>query len=376
MNKTVITEQLLQAIWKCETALALRDDPYLAENGATLKNNLAQATRAFCGSWIGYHANVFYRNLNAPEPGDHFSSEWGLMGGFMSNPMTGNWLEYQPDAIRDAMLTGVDAQYESRMSDASEKANTALEENHETVRTILEALNAKQKAPALTRIGEEIEKIIVRMNASNIIDVMRPRGQFMSRDSLAMSQGVRTPPHVVVNAEEIARLHPFSALESLVGSAKKILKYMEINDLIERKAMPTGQKVFIGHGRSLLWRELKDFISDRLRLDWEEFNREPTAGISTTERLQTMLDSACVALVVMTAEDQHADQSLHARENVIHEVGLFQGRLGFRRALVLLEHGCTEFSNISGLCQIRFPAGNISACYEEVRRVLEREGIV
>jgi predicted nucleotide-binding protein len=46
--------------------------------------------------------------------------------------------------------------------------------------------------------------------------------------------------------------------------------------------------------------------------------------------------------------------------NVIHEVGLFQGRLGFKRAIVLLEEGCKEFSNIQGLGQIRYPKGNIS----------------
>jgi predicted nucleotide-binding protein len=62
--------------------------------------------------------------------------------------------------------------------------------------------------------------------------------------------------------------------------------------------------------------------------------------------------------------------------NVIHEVGLFQGRLGFTRAIVLVEEGCQEFSNIQGLGQIRFPVGNISACFEEVRRVLEREAVI
>ncbi len=61
--------------------------------------------------------------------------------------------------------------------------------------------------------------------------------------------------------------------------------------------------------------------------------------------------------------------------NVIHEVGLFQGRLGFRKAIVLLEEGCAEFSNIHGLGQIRFPRGNIGACFEQVRQVLEREGV-
>lgn len=89
-----------------------------------------------------------------------------------------------------------------------------------------------------------------------------------------------------------------------------------------------------------------------------------------------MLDSAAFALLVMTAEDEHADKSRHARENVIHEVGLFQGRLGFRRAIVLLEEGCAEFSNIQGLNQIRFPSGKIMAVSEDIRRVLEREKIL
>src|SRR5450756_844121 len=54
----------------------------------------------------------------------------------------------------------------------------------------------------------------------------------------------------------------------------------------------------------------------------------------------------------------------------------FKGRLGFARAIILLEEGCDEFSNIQGLGHGRFPQGRISAAFEEVRRVLEREGFL
>ena len=144
-----------------------------------------------------------------------------------------------------------------------------------------------------------------------------------------------------------------------------------------RAAAPQpSRRVFIGHGRSSAWRDLKDFLADRLKLDWEEFNREPAAGISTTDRLKTMLDGAGFAFLVFTAEDERDDGTLHARENVIHEAGLFQGRLGFNRAIILMEDGCAEFSNIHGLTHIRFPRGQIMAMSEEIRRVLEREGIL
>lgn len=137
-----------------------------------------------------------------------------------------------------------------------------------------------------------------------------------------------------------------------------------------------GSRVFIGHGQSPIWRELKDFLSDRLSLPWDEFNREAVAGLSTFERISSMLDSASFAFLIMTAEDQHSDATSHARQNVVHEVGLFQGKLGPRRAIILLEQGCQEFTNIVGLSQIRFPPGRISAAFEEIRRVLERERLV
>jgi len=113
-----------------------------------------------------------------------------------------------------------------------------------------------------------------------------------------------------------------------------------------------------------------------LNLPWDEFNRVPVAGVTNIARLSEMLDSACIAFLVLTAEDEMADGTVQARMNVIHEAGLFQGRLGFTRAIVVLEEGCEEFSNIEGLGQLRFPKGNITAIFEDVRRVLEREQII
>jgi hypothetical protein len=137
-----------------------------------------------------------------------------------------------------------------------------------------------------------------------------------------------------------------------------------------------GNRIFIGHGRSPLWRELKDFIAERLGLQWDEFNREAVAGYTTSDRLQAMLSQASFAFLIMTAEEEDSQARLHARPNVIHEVGLFQGCLGLNRAIVLLEDGCAEFSNIIGLSQIRFPKSDIAARFEDIRRVLEREKIL
>ncbi len=137
-----------------------------------------------------------------------------------------------------------------------------------------------------------------------------------------------------------------------------------------------SRTIFIGHGRSPVWKDLEKFLTNKLELNCDEFESICPAGKTIVGRLEEMLEKACFAFLIMTAEDKDADGTYHARHNVIHEIGLFQGRLGFAKAIVLLEEGCEDFSNIQGLLQIRFSRGSIFSKSEEIRDVLLREGIL
>jgi predicted nucleotide-binding protein len=193
---------------------------------------------------------------------------------------------------------------------------------------------------------------------------------------VAIGQRTKVPPHISIKAEIQSIRQAFNICHVAAQIGRKAASHLERKARRNTRDARIGTNVFIGHGRSSLWRELKDFVQDRLHLPWDEFNRVPVAGVTNQARLSEMLDAAAVALVIMTAEDETAEGQMQARMNVVHEVGLFQGRLGFTKAIVVFEDGCQEFSNIQGLGQIRFPIANIAACFEEVRRVLEREGIV
>lgn len=86
-----------------------------------------------------------------------------------------------------------------------------------------------------------------------------------------------------------------------------------------------------------------------------------------------MANKSSFAILVMTGEDEDKDGKLKARPNVIHEIGLFQGRLGFSRAIVLLEDETEEFSNLFGIQQLRFSKGNIKEVFGDVLATLKRE---
>jgi predicted nucleotide-binding protein len=228
--------------------------------------------------------------------------------------------------------------------------------------------------PYLEALRSDVEKLSI-LSRSDVLRHLRP-DQVISRDSLAVDQGIRIPPHISVLAEVISLRQPTEACAELSKLARKAGSHISRKRRQKRRSETIGTNVFIGHGRSHIWKELKDFIEERQALPWDEFNRVPVAGITNIARLSEMLDSAAIAFLIMTGEDEQADGNLYARMNVVHEAGLFQGRLGFTRAIVLLEDGCQEFSNIHGLGQIRFPRGNIKAAFEEIRQVLEREELI
>jgi predicted nucleotide-binding protein len=132
-------------------------------------------------------------------------------------------------------------------------------------------------------------------------------------------------------------------------------------------------RVFIGHGRSDAWKDLKDHLADVQHIDVEAYEVASRSGYSIREVLDSMLDKATMAFLVMTAEDEQGDGGMRARQNVVHEAGLFQGRLGFPRAIILKESTVDLFTNVDGIQYIEFETGHIRECFGEVLGVVERE---
>lgn len=336
-----------------------------------------QVGNSWSGSWLGYHSRVYYKDLQSPPAGAVFSSEWGLeelMGNMGSR---GEWRVCTYEEVYDYIIElGGNIDFDG-LCELSNSAKSILDEVQSATLSLIYASYGEQleSDKFLRKLVSDIEAISISTQ-TDFIQALRPSGRLMTRDQLALGEGLKTPPHIAITTRCYAIKDPFSVCKDLRKLVVKLASHIEN---LEAKAVTDeriGTNIFIGHGRSDEWRKLKDFVSDRLELPWDEFNRVPVAGVTNITRLSQMLDQACIAFLVMTAEDEQADGAAHARMNVIHEVGLFQGRLGFDKAIVLLEEGCSEFTNIQGLGQIRFPVGNISAVFEDIRYLLEERGVL
>lgn len=356
-------------------ALAARESDLDAALLTALDDAADEVARSWSKSNLGYQANVYYEGFKIPPPGAMFSREWGFLGTF--NGTTGDW---KPCDVEDVI-----ARVEGLAGNPDLDSQSTISDD---IRPLVEALIERARSlaaklpgsldPYLTQSLEELQRVLVpSVDRLAKTQMSTTSGQFVVRDMQAAEGGWQPSGHQIVRARVLAVRAPYKAAEWLASVCEKIGRHIEGDEPGADKAVvQLGSKVFIGHGgNSNEYLKLGVWLT-KCGLEWEVFTTEPTAGLSTKERLLQMLDNAQMAFLVMTPEDEAANGAMRARANVIHEVGLFQGRLGWTKAIVLLEDGCEEFSNIEGLGQIRYPKSNLDAALEEIRQVLVREGVL
>ena len=102
------------------------------------------------------------------------------------------------------------------------------------------------------------------------------------------------------------------------------------------KPPPPSPNIFIGHGRSNVWRDLKDHLQDNHGyIVFYEIGARAEHAIR--EILEDMLNESAIALLVMTGEDEMKDNKLLPWLSVVHELRLFQGHLDLAGQLSYLK---------------------------------------
>jgi sugar/nucleoside kinase (ribokinase family) len=140
----------------------------------------------------------------------------------------------------------------------------------------------------------------------------------------------------------------------------------------ERRQVSLARGVFIAHGGDPQWRTLKEFVEQDCELPVFGFESDSWESRHVTDALSQYLDRCSWAVCVLTAEDATEDGRRRARQNVIHEAGLFQGRYGFDRVILLVEENCDFVPDAVDLRVARFPHGHIDQVFWQVHRMFRQ----
>lgn len=166
--------------------------------------------------------------------------------------------------------------------------------------------------------------------------------------------------------EKIHRLESVKEKLSLYDEPKQVAPEKAVASLAA--PVPKPRRIFISHGRSDLWRQVQAYIEKDIKIPTLELAQEANRGRTVLQKLWDESGKCSFVVIVMTGDDQGPDGKPRARENVMHEIGFFQGRFGLENVCILYEEETNIPSNIHGLVYIPFNKGNIREVFGELFR--------
>jgi predicted nucleotide-binding protein len=207
--------------------------------------------------------------------------------------------------------------------------------------------SVRKSEPDESRTAEEIDYMILLA----LRDIGGAGGTYTPAEILAEATGISLQDV----EDHIALLRDEDKVRSVVSSSGTAA-YMQPRGRLHLREMAMSKKptkslprrIFISHGRSGDWREVQDYVQREIRFDTLELAQEPSQGRTILQKLDEESTKCGYAVIVMTGDDRVGEE-VRARENVMHEIGFFQGRYGLDRVCLLYEQGVNRPSNIHGL---------------------------
>jgi predicted nucleotide-binding protein len=186
-------------------------------------------------------------------------------------------------------------------------------------------------------------------------------------------QAIKTEPEMTMVAPGPGQPAPVhfsrAQAERLIRDIDQIFE-IRANSQLEQPKPEAARRVFITHGRSSDWRVVQPFIEKDVGLPTIELAQEANRGRTIIEKLIDNAARCDSAVIVMTADDVANEDEARVRENVMHEIGFFQGRYGRNLVILLHEDGVNIPTNLAGVAYVPFPKGRIEAGFHVLQREL------
>jgi hypothetical protein len=182
----------------------------------------ADIGQSWSQSWIGYHAMMYFGDLERPPASRRWDPEWGAMEG-----MPEGWRERDPEEIQRE----IEARAGTSIAEIAPLSKAIAEELRPLFEDIVTGLSPICDLQGFERergLLEALEKDLGWSESEqDFIRARLPSGQFSSRDSTAIHQGLLSPPHITYEAGVLAASVPLHVMETCVPQARRLLRQVE-----------------------------------------------------------------------------------------------------------------------------------------------------
>lgn len=344
----------------------------------SLLTNIKKVENAWFGSWSGYLANVYCKDFGSPTLDMYRSLNWeNEAEPSRETGKDSGWRRYSDSEVDFAIEDGITR---GDIRNVFEQTLQWVDSFYERKTDVVAIIKIAQlnHSSIFEPMASQAERLIIP-SPEETVESMKPAA-LDTEDPVAKRQDIRIPPHIRYDAKIKWSMRAAATVRELRKVIQRTIAQIERVRTPEAIKHITGNKVFIGHGRDKTWLELRIFIKETLGLPVTAYEEETAGGDQVYDHVMSRVRQAAIAFLVLTGEDSVTDEkgneSLHPRLNVIHELGLCQSELGIKKAIELVEKGCTVPSNIQGFHRIEFEKGNIKSAFEDIRDVLSREKVI
>lgn len=166
---------------------------------------------AWSGSWLGYHANTYFNGLKTPPKSEQFSQAYGLTDTF-TGQRTSVWTEFDSETVIASICehAGIDDLEPVRTLHDEACHQFEVRKSH-----ALSIIRRREQTDAvLEQLGLDVGKLEIP-SREETLETLMPKGKLVTRDAVAATAGICTPPHKAILVEVIVTRQALATLENL-----------------------------------------------------------------------------------------------------------------------------------------------------------------
>lgn len=224
MSDNIKARNLLEVKKKIEgfAKLCEKDLERFSKHLLSLREKAEQLSDSWSGSWVGFHAFLYYGNFEKPTLRESFNVEWGSINSFSDK-----WRERSFDEVKKKIEEGVVKTNFEYIFKAVKSLVKQAEALREYVCAELSYINTNEALSDEKRLTTQIEEIKFGTSANEFVNHLQP-SQTWTRDSRAVAQGMKVPPHIKYKARAMAVFSMISDIEKFNSLSGRLVRQLEI----------------------------------------------------------------------------------------------------------------------------------------------------
>ncbi len=174
-------------------------------------------------SWIGFQSSLYFKDFMEPPSWNyHFDSEWGSLHGIP---------EYWVSKKYEEIVFYIESQSNNlSLQRIHDEVKSMIEDIKEIQNSVLTKLSIIQGDESYSVIWEELAKIEKHKWGTTVSDLnsVRVPQNISTRDSFALQQGIKVPPHILYENQVIVEISKIESTKEFIKLAKRLLEKIKI----------------------------------------------------------------------------------------------------------------------------------------------------